>query len=818
MLTRVQAQITTSGKFKTSIAGKVVDSVNKISLEYATITLFTEEGKKELDGTTTDKKGHFKLKKIPEGYYRIVVDFIGYQSHTINHIVISRDSGDINLKDIELSRKIVPLQLVTVTAQEKLISNRIDKIVFNAENDLTSQTGVATDLLKKIPQVTVDINGNVQLLGTSGVRFLINGKPSSVFGSHIADVLQSIPASQIKSIEVITNPGAKYEAQGMGGIINIILKKNGAQGVNGNLSVTAGTRNENGSFNFNARHGKIGINAFISGNARLTVPTPMSSERISYDSAQRTNILLNQQGVNDLQRQGFQSGISFDWTYKEKNNFTGSLNFNHFGNKINGFLNKEEIVKDPNDSILSITNNINYTDSRFRFHNVDASIGYKRTFDKEDQELEISLTTSTGNNYSYAGGYQLLLPRDSMIYGTTNTNPGKEREIEIQIDYNQPLKKDIQLGLGGKISFRDINSGSDITTWQPRVQQYIFNPFLSNYLNYHQKVYAFYTELSFPVGELFETKIGGRYERTQIDAFYSNAQQQASIPGYNTFVPSIFISKKIREKYTLKFSYSRRIERPDFEDLNPYINISDPNNVSSGNPYLKPEIGTRYELGYYRDFGKEGSCMVNFFYHSSDQDIQSYIVYYPTIKVGDTTYSNVAVSKAQNIGLEKSIGVNIYGDLHLNTKLNIRTNLFFFYIRTSNIYDPAIHSASFNYRFNLNASYQLSKTLAAEFFGNFNSPEQELQGRSPGFVTYSFAIRRQFWNKKGSLALTAINPFNEYLDQKTYLHGPNFSLNTIQKIPYRSIALNFTWKFGYSESKNNKEEIDEPVSPKKQRF
>ena len=139
---------------------------------------------------------------------------------------------------------------------------------------ITSQSGVATDILKKVPQVSVDIDGNVELAGSSSIRFLIDGKPSSAFGNNITDVLQSIPASQIKSIEVVTNPGAKYDAQGLGGIINIILKKNTAKGVNGNISLTAGTRQQNGSFNFNARNKNFGINAYVSGNARLNSKTP----------------------------------------------------------------------------------------------------------------------------------------------------------------------------------------------------------------------------------------------------------------------------------------------------------------------------------------------------------------------------------------------------------------------------------------------------------------------------------------------------------------------------------------------------------------
>src|SRR6478609_4772321 len=266
---------------KNSISGRVIDSVSKNGVEYGAITLLTVNDNKVLNGTTTDSLGYFTLSDIEEGSYKLSFESIGYKQKTLPGIHIKKGEAAQNIGIILLSKTDNTLKDVVVTSQKKLIENRIDKLVFNAENDITSQGGVATDILKKIPQVSIDADGNVELAGNGGIRFLINGKPSTAFGSNVADVLQSIPASQIKSIEVITNPGAKYDAQGLGGIINIILKQSTARGINGNLSLTAGSRTENGSFNFNARKGNLGINAFVSGNMRLPVNTPGSSERLS---------------------------------------------------------------------------------------------------------------------------------------------------------------------------------------------------------------------------------------------------------------------------------------------------------------------------------------------------------------------------------------------------------------------------------------------------------------------------------------------------------------------------------------------------------
>ena len=290
-----------------TIIGKVVDSASKAPLEYATVTLFFKGQNKPVNGGTTDKNGAYTITDVKDSVFIIVFEFIGYNTYTLNNVAINSKSNPVNLKTILLGRKTGVLQGVTVVAQGKLIENKIDKMVFNAERDVTSQSGVATDVLKKVPQVSVDADGNVELAGSGGIRFLINGKPSSAFGSSITDVLQSIPASQIKSIEVITNPGAKYDAAGMGGIINIILKSNTAKGYNGNISLTAGTLQENGSMNFNVRKGTFGMNAFLSGNTRLKSSIPFVSNRYTIDS-NNLQTDLHQDGNGEFSRNGYQTG------------------------------------------------------------------------------------------------------------------------------------------------------------------------------------------------------------------------------------------------------------------------------------------------------------------------------------------------------------------------------------------------------------------------------------------------------------------------------------------------------------------------------
>lgn len=788
------------------ITGKVIDSVSGQPLDYATITLFLNGNPKPVNGTTTDTKGLFTVNDVVNGTYKVVVEFIGYKSFTFDSVVIAQQNLPVNLKTISLIKKATLLQTVTVAAQPKIIENKIDKIVFNAEQDITSQSGVAIDILKKVPQVSVDVDGNVELAGSSSIRFLIDGKPSSAFGNNITDVLQSIPASQIKSIEVVTNPGAKYDAQGLGGIINIILKKNTAKGVNGNLSLTAGTRLENGSFNFNARNKNFGINAFVSGNTRLNSTTPNTYDRVSNNSLDSTSELLNQDGSSAFDRHGIETGLGFDWTYKTKNSFSGSVNYNDFGHSGSGIINQSQQTFDAGGSLISDIVALNNTGNSFSFNNVDASLDYKRTFDKEDRELEISADGSFGNNSGRSNNNQYLLPQDSLTYGTYNLNPAKESETEIKIDYSEPLSEKIILGVGGKLNFYDINSSSNVSSFEFNQKSFLYDSSLSNTLRYHQKVYAVYTEISFPVSKFFDAKVGGRYERTDINSYYSNAQQQLNSPGYNTFVPSIFFLKKLGDDQTLKFSYSKRIERPDYGDLNPFINTSDPKNITSGNPNLTPEIGNRFELGYSKDLGETGSFVITAFYRMNNHDIQNYILYYPSLAVGDSTYTNVAVSTRENIGIEKNIGLSLFANINFTKKLTVRTNVMAFHRHTINKVIEGQNSTSFNYRFNMNASYQFAKTFAGEFFGNFNSARHEAQGIFPSFTNYSIALRKQIWKKKGSIALTADHAFSKYVNRQTSVFGPGFTVNSLQKIPFRSFGINFTWKFGSLEFKKPKDD------------
>ena len=799
------AQKTNQNKGIGQINGVVIESDTKSPLEYVSIILFKKDNSKAQNGTSTNKKGQFVINDLDTGVYQLKIEFIGTKPISINNILITKLKNTISIDTIEITKSSTQLKEVVVKSSTNLIENKIDKMVFNAEKDISSQGGVATDLLKKIPMVSVDIDGNVQLSGTSSIRFLINGKPSIAYGSNLNEVLQSIPASEIKTVEVITNPGAKYDADGLGGIINIVLKQNKTKGYNGNINTSVGTLLENGSINLAARNNNFGASLFLSTNSRLLATTPMSMYRSSVDSLNKVYNYIQQDGSSDVKRQGTHSGLNLDWTYLKKNFFTASFGLNNFGTDASG-SNTQILSSQPfGGSIVQKSILHNLTSNSFSENgNYNYSFGYKRTFDKEDRELEISYNAGSSKFNINTASLQYLMPMQLFNFGSTNLNNTQEKESELKIDYSEPITDKVKLNFGTKFVGLGINSITNVFS-QSSTQALKQNNSLSNTLDYNQHVMAFYSEIEFPIEKIVDVKIGGRWEQTKLDAIFSNSNQPVN-PNYSNFVPSIFFKRNIGDDNSINLSYSRRINRPGTEELNPYINTTDPKNMTQGNPYLLPELGERIELTYNQKVNNLGSFMITIFQRNSNQDIQPYVVYYPSLKVGDSLYYNVNLSKSQNIGLEKNTGVNLFGDIKLSNSLSIRSNLSYYYRKIYNSIDPNYNASSQNYRINVNLTYEFSKNLVSECFGNFNSARNEVQGKYPANASYSLAVRKKFWNGKGSLGIVANNLFAEYVKQQTLISGPNFNSNTIRYVPSRSFGVSFNWRFGKLEFKKERKE------------
>lgn len=781
---------------KGKITGKVIDATTNTPVDYATISVYKPGATSPFNGISSDTKGDFTVNNVQDGIYKVTLEFLGYQRITIDNVIVK--GGKATLGIVKLSPSQTTLKGVSVTASAPVVENKIDKMVYNAANDLTAQGGVAIDVLKKVPQISVDIDGNVELQGSSAIRFLINGKPSSIFGSSLADALQSIPASQIKSIEVITSPGAKYDASGTGGIINIILKDNKVQGINGSINLSAGTRLENGSVNLNVKKNNFGAGLFFSGNEQLNTRTYTSNNRQSYNNVRDTMTTLLQSGYGGFKRQGYESGFNFQWDISKHDNLTGAVGIDHFSDNGDGLTNQQQQMMSPTGTLFNNLLSLRNSTSNSGSTSTDWSLDYKKTFKKDGQELELLYTSSYGKHNSYAAQQQNYLSGGYLPQGTVSNNPGHDRETQISLDYTDPLSDNFSLETGAKLSLESL-SNNVITDTLLNTGNYINNPFQTYGFSYSRKVYAAYLAGAFKLFNFFDGKAGLRYERTNTTADFPGA----NIPGYDTWAPSFVLSHKLDKTQSIKLAYSYRIERPDYGDLNPFYNISDPHNISTGNPSLKPEIGHNYELAYNKSFNDGSNFMASVFYRHNTDDIQAFSTFYQTLNIGGTDYNNVTLTQRYNIGSQTGVGLNLFGSVpagkfifRSNIQLGERTNS-----------TPGFVSVTgFAYRINMNASYQFPADLMAEIFGNYKSSQKNLQGTRPGFGFYNIALRKQFLNKKASVGLTAANPFAQYVNQTTTTHGANFSQANIRQVPYRSFGITLSYRFGKLEFKKEKDD------------
>ncbi len=787
---------------KGKISGKVIDSTNELPIEYVSIGLLRDNSNIEINGSTTDSNGNFTINNIPDGCYNIALYFMGYKNGAYSDIEISKVNRDIHLGNIRMVGSECILAKVSTKTKANTVEYTVDKIVYNAENDITSQGGSAIDILRKVPQVSVDINGNVELQGKSNIRFLINGKPSSIFGNSLADALAAIPVSQIKSIEAITSPGAKYDAQGTGGIINIILKDNKLKGFDGNVALNAGTRFETGTLNLNFRNNNLGINTFFSGNAQLNSHTPNSQDRTSIDINAHSTTHLLQQGYTDFKRHGLNVGIGFDWSISKRNTLTGSVTSNLLGNQSLNELNQQQLTMDYSGSILLEKNGYRNSTNHSSVTSVDLNLNYRKGFKKKGEELIIALITSNSQLNSNYRQVQIYSGAAKPYNGTVSNNLGTDNNLNFSIDYILPVSEHFSVEMGVKHVQQHIVSVTDIGFLQPQTELFQHDTLQSNRLKYIMKINAAYVSSAFTLFKRLDVRVGARTEYTGIAIDFPNTH----MPSYKIVVPSVILSRKFKKNRLMKMAYTRRIERPDYSSLNPFANLSDPHNISKGNPGLHYEISDNVEIGYSKTFTNGGNLYLGLNEWINTFEMRRITTFYPTYNIGDSTYTNVSVSIRRNIDAGYNSGGNISFAYPITKTLNMRGNFSAVhrYIFSSMYFGNM--DLGFVYRGTINISLRLPRDFIIEAFGNYTSTVKSVQGLNPQYISYFIACRKQFWNKKASIGLTATNPFNRYIKQVTTLSTDNYSSYSVRKLPYRYFGISFTCKLGKLEFKKKKDE------------
>ncbi len=765
---------------KGKITGKVIGADNQ-PISYATVVLINNKTEKQVNGNITDEKGRFKLEDVETGSYTLKFSFIGYLEKVVENVNLTLKKPDYNVETIRLEQDNVMLSEVEVVEEASLVETKIDKIVYNADKDVTNAGGDAGDVLRKVPMLSVDLEGNVSLRGSQNIQILINGKPSGMFANGTADALKMIPADQIKKVEVITSPSAKYDGEGSGGIINIITQKKQVQGYNVSVNGSLGTRQNNGNIGINASKGRLGFNA----NAGFwhSWPNDATLDFVREDFDGETLISsYTQEGITTSSRTGFFGKAGLNYDINAFNNISSSINFRgfRFGNDA-----PTEAVFTPDFSQLfsEITNR--RSDANTLNAGFDWSTDYRRTFKKEGQEFSAAFLLN-GNVSDLDSDIISSSSTAALDFMERQENDGDNKEYTVQIDYVHPFTKAVKLEIGGKSVLRRIDSDYQFEQFDADINEYKVDPTRTNIFEYQQDVYAGYASFTFNLPKDFGIIAGARYEHTSIGGEFES-QINPFDNSYDNILPSVIVSKKTNMFSTLKLSYNQRIQRPSLFYINPYRNDIDRRNVSQGNPKLEPELVHQVELGY--NTYLKGLVLSASVYYRHTEDLIEAIVQVNDLGVAESIY--------QNIGINNSIGFNTFVSKTFNKKFTIRGNLSLFtYNAESRLENYNLTNNGIQYNFFGSCSYIFKKGWKAEGFGFYKAPTRTLQGDRTSFWMTSVGVQKEFWDKRASLGIRIVDPFNRTKNFRTELTGEDFYQRSDFRIPFRSFGLNFRYTFG----------------------
>lgn len=763
------------GKF----SGVVKDAEGEV-VPYATIKLLSGKEKKLVNGAIAGEDGKWVIRNVPEGDFHVTISFIGYKTKEFGPYKVTGKGESYNLGNVALESSATELDQVVVEGERELIEDRVDRIVYNAEQDLTTAGGDASDVLRRVPLLTVDPDGNVALRGSSNLTVLINGKPSTITTGNLADALKQIPADQIKSVEVITSPSARYDAEGTGGIINIITKKNNLQGGTLSLNTGVGFRGSNLGVNAGYRTGKLGLSLGGSGFAGYNILGSTSNEQIARDQNGNELSRSNQFGESRSSRISGSYVFGWDYTFNKYHFIGGDVNYRIFDSRNNlddrlteviGAQSTRQLVED-----VSTLNNSN---------SYDVSFNYIRSFEKAGKEISlISLySQDTRNNDFTLDNVLSVTP-----IGTRNENRSINREYTIQLDYVEPIGDKFKFETGLKNISRTVTSDFQLFRRQDN-GGYISlqGEDVNNSLRYLQNVSAGFISGLAQLPAKFTVQAGVRYEYTTISANFSGGED-LDIGDYGTFVPSVNISKPLKNNVTLKFGYSRRIARPSLQFLNPNINASNPLNISQGNPDLLPENTDQVEFSI-SQFKRATSLNVSAFARFTNGSIQS--VREPIGQ--DTIYTSF-----QNIGEADAYGVNIFGGIRKG-KLNLSGGFDTYYsVLTNNIDDPLFNAQNEGFVFNTRifGSYQLNDRWALQGFGFYRGSRVQLQGISNPFYIYTLSVNYKFKNDKGSIGLGATNFINSRSNLDFEVDTPLVTQRGTRELQLLNFKINFSYRIG----------------------
>ncbi|MBN7809372.1 TonB-dependent receptor [Algoriphagus sp. H41] len=763
------------------LRGRVSDVAENKPLEFANISLLSPEDSVLVSGGMTDLNGQFDF-GAPVGRYLLRVGFIGYQNYfeTIN----LDGKSPVQLGTIRLEADTQNLNEVVVEGVKSIFESDVDKRIYNVENNILANGATASELLATLPSIQVDDEGSISMRGSGNILIYINGRPSNLSGDDMASILTQFPASSIKEVELITNPSSRYDAAGVGGIINIVLKKNEETGFNGQVNASIGTR-EKYQAGINLNYGTEKANYFFSYNwqDRRRIETG-SGTRIANLEGFSPTLDQTQDGYEKEKNHLVRTGI--DWTLDE-----GKI----FGFYFQGNFENEKEFEDINQQNLSASGAVDSSFVRIneelsKSKNLEGGLNYTWDIDSLGQKLYSSLSYAYDDRsqdeyyrqqfYSSSGE---LDPSKGLVQ--TNQRPATSTLVVAQLDYERPLGKNSSMEAGLKGTFSDWLSGQTFATGDVDTD---FVPIVVDSLNesydYSEDVYAAYLTFKHKKNK-FGYQLGLRAEATQTLGTTVKGQREIPNDYFNLF-PSAYLTYSLGEESEFSLNYSRRISRPRIWDLAPIYRVRDQYNVSIGNPYLQPEFTDSYEFGYRK--GWKNYLLHATVYHRYSTDVRTRITY-----LND---NNVAVQTRQNADTQISDGLELINQFQLgrNFDATLTGNFFYSQVNGENI-EEGFSNENFSWTLSLLGNLLIPDWFSLQFQGNYRGPIVLPQGEILPQWSINLGMRREVLAGRGSVSLNISDIFNTR----------NFRINTIDPrfVQSRTFqretrigTLSFIYRFG----------------------
>ena len=715
------------------ILGKVVESDGRQPVEFATVLVADKESDKAITGVTTIEDGTFEIKVSHSNFY-VEVSFIGFVSQRIEDFSI--EDGVINLNTIILKVNNQNLDEITVTAERSSTEFKLDKRVFNVGKDLGNSGASALEVLNNVPSVEVNIEGQISLRGSQGVQILINGKPS-VLSSDGANALGTITAEMIEKIEVITNPSAKYDAEGTSGILNIVLKENDKKGLNGAVTLNTGIPNNHSiGLSLNNRTEKFNLFTQLGVGHRTN---PNDSERISHDLL--SDQLLNRLGNSEKNETFYNIVLGTDYHISSNDVITLSGRF--------AFEEEEE----TSDNDFAFSQNGNREQEWNRLESTTATnpkwqyeLQYKKDF-KDHKERDL-LFSALGNFFgkdqsSTFNDETSLGMRDNFTQKTATDF--KEAQYTFKLDYTHPFAEKYTIETGAQYLLNDVGNDYEVSSLEDG--EFVLDPNFTNFFEYQQGVVGVYTTLAFEEKK-WGAKAGLRYENTKLNTLLRNTGEEND-DDYSNFFPSFHTSYNVNDKVSFQAGYSKRIFRPRLWDLNPFFNIRDNFNIFTGNPDLQPELTDSYEItGIYA--GEKLS--MNFgVYHRYTTDVVEDII---------TFQDNVSLRMPLNIGTNKTTGLEYnmkYNPIKWATVMaDFNYNNF---VRNGEFSDLSFDFSGNRWTSKITTKFKLPAQTDLEVSGRYNSKFKTVQGEQNSNYFVNLGIRKKILKGKIILNLSIRDVF-----------------------------------------------------------